>query len=153
MKTFEEYKKELDEYGKISSITTESGIYKVHMPQNFELVITSGTDAIKVHRGKNLLYPVQKLEEKWESIRLLDKEGILYVGKAKNLRRRITEFVKYGYEDCKTHRGGLAIWQLKNNKELLIEIIPCGNPREKERQLLIEYHDKYGEYPFANWQK
>ena len=51
------------------------------------------------------------------------------------------------------HRGGRAIWQLKNNKKLLIEIEPCEKPREKERQFLIEYYEKYNSYPYANWKK
>ena len=89
MKTFEEYKKELDEHGKINSITTECGIYKVYVPQEFQMVITSETDAIKVHKGKSLLYSVQKLEDKWKIIQSADKEGILYIGKADNLRKRI----------------------------------------------------------------
>lgn len=153
MKTIKEYKKEIDQYGKINSIAAESGIYKVHMPQDFQMVITPETDAIKLHKGRNLIYPVQKLEDKWDNIRSAEGDGILYVGKADNLQKRITELIKYGYGERVAHRGGRAIWQLKNNKTLLIEIIPCKKPREKEKQSILEYREKYGSYPFANWQK
>ncbi len=153
MKSFEEYKEELDEHGRINSITMGCGIYKIYMPQNFQIVITSETDAIKEYKGKTLLYSVQKLEDKWEIIRSADRGGILYIGKADNLRKRITEFIKYGYGERVPHRGGRAIWQLKNNKKLLIEIEPCEKPREKERQFLIEYYEKYNSYPYANWKK
>ena len=101
------------------------------------------------------------MKAKWETIchGEVDKK-IIYIGKAdknnkskRHIRKRVTELIRYGYGECDNHRGGRAIWQLKNNKELLLEVIYRENPREKERELLIDYHNKCGEYPFANFKK
>ena len=153
MNTVEQYKNELDQHGKLYSIPAESGIYKIYMPSDFEIVISSGTDAVNTYKGRSLLYPTEKLEDKWSVIQKADKEGILYIGKADDLRKRITELIEYGYGKPVPHRGGRAVWQLENNKKLLIEMILCEKPREKERQMLIEYRERYGVYPFANWRK
>jgi hypothetical protein len=98
------------------------------------------------------------LSRKWNNILRTKgyEDGLLYIGKAKKssgrgLRKRITEFVKYGYSMVNNHRGGRAIWQLDNNKELLIKVIECDNPKIVERNELIKYKEIYGEYPFANW--
>ena len=157
LKSFKEYRAELEQYGKLISIGEVGGIYKVYMPTDYKMIIRPTTDAITNYKGKSMLYTEQELVNKWEKIcqRAVDKE-ILYIGKAsksktRNLRKRLTEYLKYGYGEVKNHRGGRAIWQLEDNKELLVEIIQCENPEEREKELLIEYHQQCGEYPFANW--
>lgn len=82
-------------------------------------------------------------------------QKVLYIGKAggerNRLRQRIKQYVRYGYHEVKNHRGGRAIWQVNNNKQLLLGYFLCDNPKIKERELLLEFHNKSGTYPVANW--
>lgn len=160
-RSIHEWRDELEIEGKLVSIEESSGIYLIRMPDNFKLDIRPCTDAIDFYKEQSMLYEVARLKAKWETIchGEVDKK-IIYIGKAdknnkskRHIRKRVTELIRYGYGECDNHRGGRAIWQLKNNKELLLEVIYCENPREKERELLIDYHNKCGEYPFANFKK
>lgn len=163
MPTFRALKQELEQHGSLISLSNAGGIYKVYLPRDFELLINSTTDAISTYQGRSQLYPAQRLQQKYAkicSISSIDGEDrrLLYVGKAEHskgrgLRKRVTEFVQYGYGACSNHRGGRAIWQLQNNKELLIELLECQNPASQETQELERYKAKYGAYPFANWRK
>ena len=143
---------ELHENG-YKDIPTMGGVYIVKAPENFSVEITNNTTAIKNHEGKNLLYNKEFLEEKYSKV--IDK-SILYYGKATNLRNRISALVKYGYNECKNHRGGKALWQLKNSSKLIIEYYICDdsrNPREEEKRLIQEYKNKNNNNrPFANFQ-
>jgi hypothetical protein len=49
------------------------------------------------------------------------------------------------------HRGGRAIWQIENNKDLLIGYFLCNSPESKEKELLKIYKGQYGVLPLANW--
>lgn len=161
--SFEELKNELDEKGKLLCVVNNEGIYKVYLPEKLKLQIREETDAINVlskKNGKNtnLLYDVKMLEKKWNTIISGEFSGerLLYIGMASNsktggLRRRITQFVRYGYKESNNHIGGRAIWQLENSKKLLIEIITCNNAKEIEKEEIKKYKREHGEYPFANW--
>lgn len=158
MVSFKELANELRTYGTIESIRNVDGIYVVHMPDGFNMQIRADSDAIEEYHGRSMIYPKVKLEDKWEVLSLngISEDGLLYIGKAnasngRGLKKRITEFVKYGYGLCNNHRGGRAVWQLENNKELLLEIIECPNPEEIEHQKLLAYKQIYEDYPFANW--
>lgn len=161
LRTIGEWRDELEREGKLISIEETSGIYLIRMPDNFKIDIRPSTDAIDVYKERSMLYGMERLKDKWKTICHGEVDNkIVYIGKAdrnsktkRNLRKRVTELIKYGYGECNNHRGGRAIWQLENNKELLLEVIQCENPREKEREFLINYHNKCGEYPFANFKK
>lgn len=73
--------------------------------------------------------------------------------KNNTLNRRIRQFVSYGFCEADNHRGGRAIWQIDNNKKLILGYYECNNARIIERDELINYKEKYGTYPVANWQK
>ena len=132
-------------------IPNTKGIYLVMKPKNMTITFLSKTTAISEYKGKNMMYDVNILQNKFNNS---DKE-ILYIGKAggtkNNLRKRISQFVKYGYKKAINHRGGRAIWQIKGNKYLLIGYYICDNPEYKEKELLQEYLHKNGTLPVANW--
>ena len=79
----------------------------------------------------------------------------MYIGKAggamNKLHNRIMQYVKHGYGEAKNHRGGRAIWQIDDNKNLLLGYYVCENPEAEEHRLLVEYFNKYGKLPLANW--
>ncbi|MDD5891692.1 MAG: hypothetical protein PUC72_04060, partial [Bacteroidales bacterium] len=78
-----------------------------------------------------------------------------YIGKAngKNgLQQRLKQYVLYGYNKSKIHKGGRAIWQLENSKDFMVEYACVDNPEEIEKQLIIKYKEQNnGAYPLANW--
>lgn len=160
-KTFSEIKEKLNNGG-LSKIPDKNGYYIVYKPKNFEIILNPETDAVGsyVKQGEtiNLVYPMEILQTKLEAVNSIqDKEfkDILYIGKAEGkngLRQRITQFVAYGYRDGNNHRGGRAIWQIENNKSLLLDYFVCENAEAKEREFLIEFEQKFHIYPFANWQ-
>lgn len=142
--------RELYEQKLYKELPTCGGIYKILLPENFEFIIKSTTDAVDGKPPKS----VDELTAKWNKIRNHD-DRIVYIGKADNLRRRIRQYTKHGYGEAKNHTGGRAIWQLENNKELLIEIVPSDlEPEYLESLLLDEYYLTHNNtLPFANFKK
>lgn len=132
-------------------IPNKKGLYIVRKPKEINIVFSSNTTAIKEFNGRSMLYSADMLLAKFERS---DKE-ILYIGKAggnsNRLRQRISQFVKYGYCLVKNHRGGRAIWQIANNKTLLLGFMECNDPEKNEKELLKKYLLKYGVLPLANW--
>lgn len=130
-----------------SKISDMKGIYKVYIPEQFCVKILDTTTAIKEFKGQNLLYPAHELKTKFDKT---DKK-IIYIGKALKLQKRITQFLNYGYGKADNHRGGRAIWQIEDNKNLQIGYFICENPDKKEHELLSEYYNQHGILPLANW--
>lgn len=96
-------------------------------------------------------YPVEKLEGKYHSC---IEQHILYIGKANGrhgLRQRIRQYVKYGWNEAINHKGGRAIWQIKDADMLLLKYECCSNCDDREHQLLKEFKEKNKFYPLANW--
>jgi len=162
MKTIDELKQELDNRGRFDDINNVSGIYKIYLPKDFNCIIRAETDAITEYyrNGEeiNLLYSEDKLNDKWLKSKniIIDDMILLYVGKAegsdgRGLNKRVKELVMYGYRLCDNHRGGRAIWQIENNKKLLIEIIECEDSQTIEKEILKTIKNDYSVYPFANW--
>lgn len=133
-------------------IPNEKGIYIVMKPKGMDIEFTANTTAINTHNGRNLLYDPDMLSTKYEQS---DKE-VLYIGKAggdvNRLKQRVRQLIRYGYGEVQNHRGGRAIWQINDNKRLLIGYKECTDPETAERELLEWYLNKYGVLPVANWQ-
>lgn len=145
--------------GELERIPKSSGVYFVIMPTDFKLVIKEETDGFKLtSKGTPSAFKVEELQKKIIHYGKDYKYSnhILYIGKAKDLHRRIEQYVGYRYNVANLfpHDGGRAIWQLKNNEQLLLRYIECSKNedcRELEHNLLCRYKEKYGAYPFANW--
>lgn len=83
----------------------------------------------------------------------------LYIGKAdagtrgaRGLRKRITEFARFGSGEAVGHWGGRYIWQLSDSQDLLIAWLQVQDrsAQEVESELFEEFFQKYGQLPFAN---
>ena len=114
LRNIREWRDELEREGELISIEETSGIYLIRMPDNFKIDIRPSTDAIDVYKERSMLYEVERLKDKWKIICHGEVDNkIVYIGKAdrnnrtkRNLRKRVTELIKYGYGECNNHRGG-----------------------------------------------
>lgn len=75
----------------------------------------------------------------------------VYIGKATNLRSRISQYQRFGNGKQAPHWGGRLVWQLGERNTLLI----CWkavqeDPRESERQIIAEFLSVLRARPFAN---
>jgi len=148
---------------KFSDLPKTSGIYVVALADNKKIEIAETTSAIKEYtdsKGKkhNLIYLKSELENKLEHV---DKR-ILYIGKAEakdgGLFNRISQLIKYSNGDCNNHRGGRALWQIKDWENVLILYWYETENSEKLEKQLLNLHSKEHlnkkkglSYPFANW--
>ena len=130
-----------------ASIPKCPGVYRVICPgQSIPSIneTSSNTSA--------MLYDESKLRDKYNQCK--DKKT-LYIGKAngKNgLQQRLRQYILYGYNKSKIHKGGRAIWQLKDSKDFMIEYACVDNPEEMEQYLITKYKEQNnGTYPLANW--
>ena len=93
--------------------------------------------------------PLARLEQEWVS-----GAQTLYIGSGLDLRSRVgllVEFSRAGRARSVFHRGGRLLWQLADAQELLIgwRMEPDGIGTT-ERDLVDEFKEVYGQFPFAN---
>lgn len=145
--------------GALDNIPSTSGVYYVLVPDNFVLRVKEDTDGFKLtSKGEPSTFDVEKLSRKLLHYgkSLPYRSNVVYIGKAKDLHRRIEQYVGYRYNipNLFPHDGGRAIWQLENNEKLIVRIQECKEDedcRDLEHKLLCEYKNKHASYPFANW--
>ena len=145
---FYSIKKLYDE--KFKQIPKANGVYIIITPKNMNIKFVEDTTALTVFDGKNMLYDLGELKDKY----MRSDKNILYMGKAgrrNKLRNRIRQLIRYGYNEVNNHRGGRAIWQIENNRDLLLGYLVCSDPENKEKELLKEYFLNNGVLPVANW--
>lgn len=137
---------------KCLKIINQKGIYIVKVTEGHVPNFLYNTTAIRDYLGRDMLYRVTVLSDKYSK----GDKAVLYIGKAggvnHSLDKRIRQLVKYGAGEVKNHRGGRAIWQIQNSRDLLLGYLECEQPEIYEKKLLIEYKEKYGVLPVANWQ-
>lgn len=78
---------------------------------------------------------------------------VVYIGQAKTLRSRIGAYRRHGTGGHSKHWGGRYVWQLADNRELLICWRPCAedeDPGTVEAALIADFRNQYGSLPFAN---
>ncbi len=95
-------------------------------------------------------YPINDLQERYNK---LGENAVLYIGKGKNLFKRIKQYIKFGLNVANNHKGGRSIFQIKEYKELYVEIILCKNCESVEKNMLLGYKNQYNILPFANRKK
>jgi hypothetical protein len=90
----------------------------------------------------------------------VDDLGLLYIGRttSQTLRIRLYNFYatsRYGSRTT-NHSGALKyrtipiIQQTLGEHFLFFECFPCDNPAQMETDLLVNYHNAFGEYPPLN---
>lgn len=135
---------------KFKQVPKASGVHIIIRPKNMNINFKKYTTAITEFDGKNMLYDLDIIQEKY----LRSDKNVLYIGKAggrNKLRNRIRQLIRYGYNEGNNHRGGRAIWQIENNRDLLLGYLGCNDPENKEKELLKEYSNNNGVLPVANW--
>lgn len=91
----------------------------------------------------------------------LSNHHIIYIGKAngkEGLKKRINDYIRFGKKTQEKiekngicHRGGRAIWQLDDYKELKIYWKESDSPRTEEKELIANFKKQNnGNRPFAN---
>ena len=100
-------------------------------------------------KGKDPNVPLSELCANW-----VEGANVLYIGKAKSLRKRISQYLRFGDGRPVGHWGGRYIWQLADASELLF----CwkevdGDPDDVETELICAFREAYGSRPFANLSK
>ena len=83
---------------------------------------------------------------------------ILYIGKANwgakqnGLRRRLSEYRRFGAGKAVGHRGGEHIWQLADHAKLLVcwKAVLDGEVQSYESHLINDFTARHGRWPFAN---
>lgn len=100
-------------------------------------------------KGKDPNVAVEELAANW-----VDGTPVVYIGKATSLRKRISQYIRFGQGKPVGHCGGRYIWQLADASELLF----CwrevdGNPDAVETELICAFREAYGSRPFANLSK
>ena len=93
--------------------------------------------------------PVAELVANW-----VDGTLVVYIGKATSLRKRISQYIRFGQGKPVGHWGGRYIWQLADASQLLF----CwkevdGDPEAVETEMINAFRDCYGGRPFANLAK
>lgn len=130
------------ENGNYNYIPKKQGIYRVLKTDDEKITFLDNT------KNPNFKpYQVAKLQDKYNKTK---SSKVLYIGKAVNLHNRIKQYIKYGLNLANNHKGGRAIFQIKDYKKLVIEVILCDRCECVEKNMLIGFKENFNELPVAN---
>lgn len=98
-------------------------------------------------KGKDPTVTPDALAANW-----VDGAEVVYIGKADQLRRRLTQYADFGAGKPVGHWGGRLIWQLPATDRLIVgwKETPGRIPVEVEAELIASFRQVYGKPPFAN---
>lgn len=104
-------------------------------------------------KGVDCTVQLAVLEAAWVNL-----SSVVYIGKARwgkkqdGLRRRLSQYRRYGAGKAVGHRGGEYIWQLQDSSRLLVcwKVVPDDEVDELEGDLIDSFEDQHGRWPFAN---
>lgn len=93
-----------------------------------------------------------RLKQKWKLLNNEHKTDILYIGKGKNLRKRIRALIRFGHGKSNKHYGGEWIWQIENISDLrlLISSCPINQEGSYENWLLNTFKKDHHDWPLCN---
>jgi hypothetical protein len=135
----------LSDYAAILSVP---GAYVVYRPTGTFPTFVQPSPA-GWFKGEDPTVPEERLQSEW-----VEGARVVHIGKADVLRRRLSQFGRFGAGEAVGHRGGRLIWQLADADKLLVAwhaVTWDEAARDYERRLLaafVEQHD--GRRPFAN---
>jgi hypothetical protein len=98
-------------------------------------------------KGRDPSVGPEVLRAKW-----IGAAYVIYIGKGDNLRRRLTQFMRFGSGEPVGHWGGRYTWQVAGSERFVVawrQTAPVA-PRTAEIQLLVRFVATYGRRPFAN---
>lgn len=98
-------------------------------------------------KGRNPNVAIEVLDAKWVN-------GVqeIYIGKATDLRIRLSSYIRFGNTKAVGHWGGRYIWQITDPDNLVFawKYIEEQDPRQVEAKMIQEFKRRHGKYPFAN---
>jgi hypothetical protein len=98
-------------------------------------------------KGKDPTVPRDALLANW-----VQGAEVVYIGKADQLKRRLTQYADFGAGKPVGHWGGRLIWQLPNVAALRVawKETPGRVPVEVETEPIAAFRQANGKPPFAN---
>ncbi len=99
-------------------------------------------------RGRDPTISKEELYKRW-----VKGAHVIYIGKSKNLRRRLRQLKNFGNGMPVAHWGGRVLWQIENSSEFVVawkRAAKGQDPADLEQQLLQEFHEIHNQKPFAN---
>lgn len=130
-----------------ASIPEEGGVYMIlRRSVSKPVFLSKGTGGYFKEKEPNV--DIDVLKANW-----VEGTCVMYIGKATSLKKRISQYIRFGHGANVGHYGGRFIWQLADSKDLFVCWKPSRiNPRTEESALIQEFIGHYGERPFANLQ-
>lgn len=126
------------------SVPYEPGVYAVTLD-------SAATPSFLDHsvggqfKGKDPTVPPASLAAKW-----LKEAETLYIGRTKDLRKRVELLARDGHGEAVGHWGGRYLWQLAAHDQLRVGWRPEDDPVAAKRELLDRFASACGSPPFAN---
>ena len=123
------------------------GVYLIVRPQNTKpQFLTVGTGGH--FKGQDPNVSIEELKANW-----VEYTCVVYIGKATSLKNRVSAYMSFGKGSNVGHWGGRLVWQLADSDKLLV----CwkqtdSDPRQVEKDMIKEFRDQYGAWPYANLQ-
>jgi hypothetical protein len=96
-------------------------------------------------KGNDPTVSIERLESRW-----VDGTPTLYIGKAKSLRERVGELLRFSDGEAVRHWGGRLLWQLGGAQDFLLGWREEPDFGGVETDLIDEFLDHFGQLPFAN---
>jgi hypothetical protein len=100
------------------------------------------------HKGKDPTVSIDVLKAKW-----VNCTQVLYFGKSVDLKRRIKEYINFGYNiPDLAHYGGRFLWQVEGYENFLIAWLESKDqdPKSLEDAWKNKFKEQFGVFPFAN---
>lgn len=96
--------------------------------------------------------PVCMLIKRRNRIREPGTTDILYIGKSKNLRKRLRQLARFGAKRTRKHAGGRWLWQIVGIRNASVWIWPYDDetPEKLEQRLLDRFKCEHDIWPLAN---
>ena len=137
--------KDLKENFKSGGIPKVEGVYHVlRLKDSKPEFLTKGSGGY--HKGKEPNVSIDELQQNW-----IDAESVVYIGKAKELYKRIQQYIKFGSGKNVGHFGGRYIWQLADSNDLVVCWKCVNDSRSVEAVMITDFKENHnGKRPFAN---
>jgi len=127
-----------------SNVPSGPGVYAVIRSRATDPTFLQKSEAGHF-KGKDPTVPIEVAQANW-----VDGTTVLYLGKADNLQRRLSQLLDFGNGRPVGHWGGRLLWQLAGIDDCTIAWRADPDPRAGESSLLAEFFDEFGALPYAN---
>lgn len=119
-------------------------VYSVFYKGDKPEFLAMGTGAY--FKGENPNVSIEELEENW-----VQGAQEIYIGGTKNIRDRLSKLIKFGNGQDVGHKGGRYIWQIADQKKLVIawKYVEEGKHFAVKKELIQEFEQFHGMYPLA----